>query len=77
MSMGIPEAESAHHQKVNLMKELSKFLIKAKINSYASGGEGSRRVLEDGGKEFVFEEGQLKYRDRYFGFSPFIGQEIV
>jgi len=59
------------------MKELSEFLVKAKVNSYASGGEGSGRILEDGGKEFVFEEGRFKYRDRYFGFSPFTGQEIV
>jgi hypothetical protein len=59
------------------IKQLSKFLIKAKINTYASGGEGGEKILSDGGKEFKFKEGKFEYRDRYFGFNPFIGQEIV
>lgn len=59
------------------IKQLSKFLVKAKINSYASSGEGGEKVLPDGGKEFEFEEKEFKYRDRYFGFNPFIGEEIV
>ena len=25
----------------------------------------------------MYEEGDWKYRDRYFGFNPFIGEEIV
>lgn len=59
------------------IKQLSKFLIKAKINTYASSGEGGEKILSDGGKEFGFEEKEFKYRDRYFGFNPFIGEEIV
>jgi len=58
-------------------KQLSKFLVKAKINSYASSGEGGEKVLPDGSKELEFEEKEFKYRDRYFGFNPFIGEEIV
>ena len=46
-------------------KKLSDFLVKAKINTYASG------------KEFDFEEKEFRYRDRYFGFNPFIGEEVV
>ncbi|TAL20188.1 hypothetical protein EPN90_01480 [Patescibacteria group bacterium] len=57
--------------------QLEDFLVKAKINTYASVGEGGERKLDDGGKEFVYEEGEWKYRDRYFGFSPFIGEEVV
>jgi len=59
------------------IKQLSKFLVKAKINTYASSGEGGEKTFPDGSKEFEFEEKELKYRDRYFGFNPFIGEEIV
>lgn len=59
------------------IKQLSKFLVKAKINTYASSGEEGEKILPDGGKEFEFEEGNFQYRDRYYGFNSFIGQEIV
>ena len=59
------------------IEQLSKFLVKAKINTYASSGEGGEKILPDGSKEFEFEEKEFKYRDRYFGFNPFIGEEIV
>ena len=52
-------------------------MVKAKINTYASSGEGGEKILPDGGKEFNFEEKELRYRDRYYGFNPFIGEEIV
>jgi len=57
--------------------ELSKFLVKAKIATYASVGEANERTLEDGAKELTFEDGNLKYHDRYYGFNPFIGEEVV
>lgn len=57
--------------------ELSEFLVRAKINTYASSGEGGERRLEDGSKELVYEEDDWKYRDRYFGFNPFVGEEVV
>lgn len=59
------------------IKQLSKFLVKAKINTYASSREGGEKILPDGSKEFEFKEKEFKYRDRYFGFNSFIGQEIV
>jgi len=59
------------------IEQLSKFLVKAKINTYASSGEGEGEMLPDGSKEFKFEEREFEYRDRYFGFNPFIGEEIV
>ena len=59
------------------IEQLSKFLVKAKINTYASSGEGGEKILFDESKEFEFEEKEFKYRDRYFGFDPFIGQETV
>jgi len=55
--------------------ELEQFLVKAKLSGYTNGGEES--ILADGCKEFTFQEGKFKYRDRYFGFNPFIGEEVV
>ena len=57
--------------------KLNEFLVKAKIESYASGGEGGEKKLPDGTKELNYEEGNFKYRDRYFGFNPFSGEEVV
>lgn len=59
------------------IKKLNKFLIKAKINTYASNGEGGEKSLPDGSKEFEFTKGEFRYRDRYFGYNHFIGEEIV
>lgn len=52
------------------------FLIKAKRHSYADGGSQAQ-TLADGCRELVFVEGDLFYRDRYFGFDPFIGEEVL
>lgn len=57
--------------------ELRDFLAKAKINTYASNGGGGEKTIEDGGKELIYEDSEWKYRDRYFGFNPFIGEEVV
>lgn len=53
------------------------FLLKAKINTYASNGEKEEKRLEDGSKELIYKENEWEYRDRYFGFSSFAGEEIV
>lgn len=57
--------------------ELEQFLVKAKVSAYASGGEGGEEMLTDGSKELTFQEGEFKYRDRYFGWNPFVGEEVV
>lgn len=59
------------------LNKFSMFLVKAKINTYASSGEEGEKILSNGSKEFEFKEKEFKYRDRYLGFNPFIGQEIV
>ncbi len=53
------------------------FLVKAKLAGYATAGEGGERDSDDRGKEFRFSDGGLTYRDRYFGFNPFAGEELV
>lgn len=57
-------------------KDLEKNLKEAKINTYASGGEEEVR-LKDSGKKFEYKKGNFYYRDIYYGFSPFVGEEIV
>ena len=57
--------------------DLTSFLLKAKLKTYATGGEGNERNLDDGTREMSYREGNFFYRDRYFGFNPFIGQEVV
>ena len=54
-----------------------RFLVKAKLAGYATAGEGGERDSDDRGKEFRFSHGGLAYRDRYFGFNPFAGEEVV
>ena len=56
---------------------LAQFLVKAKKKTYASEGEGGEKIKEDGCKELMFEKDNFKYRDRYYGVNPFIGEEVV
>jgi hypothetical protein len=54
---------------------LAEFLIKAKLRTYASGAGAN--TLPDGSKEHVVIDGSFVYRDRYFGSSLFVGEEVV
>lgn len=56
---------------------LKEFLVLAKINTYATAGEGGEKILEDGCKELSFSKEDFAYRDRYFGSNPFVGEEII
>ncbi|NWG06404.1 MAG: XRE family transcriptional regulator [Chloroflexi bacterium] len=57
--------------------KLEQFLVKAKVSAYAGAGEGGEGILADGCKELTYKEGEFLYRDRYFGWNPFIGEEVV
>lgn len=57
--------------------ELAAFLAQAKISACACQDQGGYRILEDESREFVYAQGDLSYRDRYFGFSAFAGEEVV
>lgn len=61
-------------QNKNILKN---FLVEAKKNTYASSGEGGEKRLDDDCKELIYKEGDYFYRDRYYGFNPFLGEEIV
>jgi len=58
------------------LKELAKFLVKAKMGTYAAdGAEVSPQRPEF--KELEFIEGDWEYRDSYAGFFFAPGQEVV
>lgn len=58
------------------LTQLAKFLVKAKIQTYASDGK-EIEPQRQGFKELEFKEGDWEYRDSYAGFYFFPGQEIV
>lgn len=59
-------------------EELIRFLIRAKQETYAAqGDDGTRQPLVPGSKQLEYGEGPWLYRDIYFGFSHFSGQEVV
>ncbi|MBR9689414.1 MAG: XRE family transcriptional regulator [Candidatus Altiarchaeota archaeon] len=57
--------------------DLTQFLVKAKVATYATDGEGGEETRSDGCKLLEFVEGDFRYRDSYYGFNPFSGQEVV
>jgi hypothetical protein len=56
---------------------LTNFLVNAKKNTYANVDNIQKTIMPDGGIELFYKEGQLFYRDRYYGGDPFIGEEVV
>ena len=58
-------------------ERLREFLREAKINAYAGSDENNSRRLRDGGKKITYRKNNFYYRDIYYGFNPFIGEEIV
>jgi len=59
-----------------VLKAFLAFLIVARQkNGYVSGVAGSSILL--GGKQYKFEEAGFFYQDTFYGFDPFVGQELV
>jgi hypothetical protein len=57
--------------------ELCKFLVKAKKSTYASGDTAKKVIESDKSTTLVFEDGDWKYHDNYFGGEPYGGREVV
>ena len=57
------------------------FYVTAKKDTYAVGGDGKAETLRNGGKRYVFYDGerwpQWRYTDIYHGYNPFFGNEAV
>lgn len=59
------------------LNELSRFLVKAKKSTYAAGDAAKKIVGADKSTTLVFEDGDWKYHDNYFGGEPYGGREVV
>ena len=61
---------------MDLLKELTSFLRKATLATYAGGGPDvpSQRL---GFRELEYKEGRFYYRDSYAGHFTSAGQEVV
>jgi hypothetical protein len=59
------------------LNELCKFLVKAKKSTYAAGDVAKKIFEADKSTTLVFEEGDWKYHDNYFGGEPYGGREVV
>ena len=58
-------------------KELCKFLVEAKKSTYAAGDSAKKIVNDDKSTTLIFESGDWKYHDNYFGGEPYGGREVV
>jgi hypothetical protein len=56
---------------------IATFLVSAKKATYAEGGDNAGLTLPDGTRELSYSNGELMYRDRYYGWDPFAGEEVV
>ncbi len=62
----------------NLDKEqLKEFIFKASRATYASGDKSIQQKQTDGSTTIVFEDGDYKYHDNYFGGEPYGGREVL
>lgn len=77
LSAVIPAKAVIHAFKIKLNMDIREFLIRAKKATYAGGGEGAEKKLDNGGRELIYRDGDWEYRDIYFGYDPFVGEEIV
>ncbi len=58
-------------------KQLGQFLVTARRSTYAAGAGAAKTVEADHSTTLVFEDGDFKYHDNYFGGEPFGGREVV
>ena len=60
-----------------IKKRLCKFLVEAKKSIYAAGETAKKIIEADKSTTLIFENGDLRYHDNYFGGEPFGGREVV
>ncbi len=59
------------------LNELCNFLVKAKKSTYAAGDTAEKIINNDKSTTMIFEDGNWKYHDNYFGGEPYGGREVV
>jgi len=75
-SIGLPEHQMPQYEAFDF-QQLAKFLIKAKKQTYASGGEAEIASSRKGSHDYEYSDGNMTYHDTYFGGLKFIGEEVV
>ncbi len=58
-------------------KELCKFLVEAKKSTYAAGDSAQKNINDDKSTTLIFESGDWKYKDNYFGGELYGGREVI
>jgi hypothetical protein len=59
------------------VQNLREFLVKAKKATYAAGDSAQKTIGADKSTTLIFEDGDWKYHDNYFGGEPYGGREVV
>lgn len=59
------------------LKKLKEFILEASQNTYASENPDIKVRQDDNSTTIVYEYGDWKYHDNYFGGEPFGGREVV
>ncbi|MDR0591576.1 MAG: DUF5680 domain-containing protein [Candidatus Nomurabacteria bacterium] len=57
--------------------ELQAFLYEAALHGYGSEGNVNDTESDDGGTKIVYERGDWRYSDKYFGGEPFSGLTVI
>ena len=60
-----------------MLKKIKEFILEANKVGYAYGNESAFKKEIDGSTTIVFEKGDWKYHDNYFGGEPYGGREVV
>jgi len=58
-------------------QELCRFLVEAKQSTYAAGDAAKSTKEPDGSTTLIYQTGDWKYHDNYFGGEPYGGREVV
>ena len=58
-------------------KQLCEFLVEAKKATYAAGDRAKSIKEKDKSTTLIYENGDWKYCDNYFGGEPYGGREVV
>ena len=59
------------------LKKLRQFLIDGNKSTYAAGDTAKRTIESDKSTTMIFESGDWKLHDNYFGGEPYGGREVV
>jgi hypothetical protein len=59
------------------LNQLKQFILEASQNTYASEDKDIRKKQDDNSTTIIYENGDWKYHDNYFGGEPYGGREVV